>query len=863
MSAAGQSYDDPAFPRPGVSRELAAQRSAVISDIHYDLQFSIPRERSEPIAGRILATFLLDRPGPVVFDFAQPAERVSAVRVGGEASSFEARNEHIVVPVDGSGDRRVAVEIDFFAGDGSLNRQDDYLYTLFVPDRARTAFPVFDQPDLKARFLLKLEIPAGWRAVANGSVALRQVSGERARLTFTETAPLSSYLFSFAVGDFEVEERVRGGRRMAMYHRETDAALVERNVDAIFDLHASSLEWLEAYTGIPYPFEKFDFALIPSFQYGGMEHPGAILYRAEHLFLAESATQDAQLGRASVIAHETAHQWFGDLVTMEWFDDVWMKETFANYLAAKIVNPAFPEVDHDLRFFLAHYPAAYAVDRTAGANPVQQPLDNLEEAGTLYGAIIYQKAPIVVSQLERLIGEEAVRRGLREYLATHAYGNATWSDLIGVLDALTPEDLRQWSQVWVEQSGRPRVDVAVVSEDGIVVSATLRQSDVRREDRLWNQQLDLVFGYRDGSSDVVPVQLRETAVSVPELRGRPTPDYVLVEGYGFMAVDTRTRDYLMTALPSIDSASTRAAAWVSLWETMLEGGGEDADTVTRVDPGAFVRLAREALFVETDELNVQRILNYLSLAYWRYLRPEERLQHAAAVEAVVWDRLVASDRSTLASAYFEAYRDLALTPSAVERLQRIWAEEETVPGVPLSESDFIALAQGLALRDGIDALAVLSAQRDRIESADRRAQFDFVSPALSPARDTRDAFFASLSDSHQRAREPWVLSALGFLHHPLRAVQSEQYIEPSLDLLEEIQRTGDIFFPERWLRTTLGGHQTSRALATVQQFLAARSDLSFRLRAKLLQAADGLVRASRLTGSGWRSGATDRVIQRQ
>src|SRR4029077_20450436 len=232
-----------------------------------------------------------------------------------------------------------------------------------------------------------------------------------------------------------------------------------------------ALSWLETYTGIPYPFGKFDFVLIPSFQFGGMEHAGKILYNASSMLLDESATQNQLLGRASTISHETAHMWFGDLVTMRWFNDVWMKEVFANFMAAKIVNPSFPAVNHDLRFLLDNYPAAYAVDRTAGttavpqqrADPVQrpagpnairQPLANLSEAGTLYGAIIYQKAPIVMRQLELLVGPDVLRDGLRDYLTTHAFENASWTDLIDLLDNRTPLDLAAWSRAWVTEAGR-------------------------------------------------------------------------------------------------------------------------------------------------------------------------------------------------------------------------------------------------------------------------------------------------------------------------------------------------------------------------------------------------------------------------
>ena len=262
-----------------------------------------------------------------------------------------------------------------------------------------------------------------------------------------------------------------------MFHRETDAAKLARNREVIFDLHAQALAWLERYTGVPYPWGKFDVFLVPAFQFGGMEHAGAIFYNAPVLLLDESATQAQLLSRASLIAHETAHMWFGDLVTMRWFDDVWMKEVFANFFAAKIVNPAFPGIDHDLRFLLAHYPAAYEVDRTAGTHPIRQPLDNLDEAGTLYGAIIYQKAPVVMRQLERLAG-----RGRRSGTAcaststTHAFGNASWPDLIALLDTRTPTDLAAWSRVWVEEAGRPTIRdrTLAAGEDGAVSSLSLR-----------------------------------------------------------------------------------------------------------------------------------------------------------------------------------------------------------------------------------------------------------------------------------------------------------------------------------------------------------------------------------------------------
>ena len=331
------------LPQLGVTRDLAERRASMITDVRYEVTLAIPSERAQPIAGTVTTRFDLASTGEaVVFDFAQSPEHVLAVRRGDEAIAYEVGNERLTVARGVLEPGPQAVTIDFVAGDGSLNRNDDYLYTLFVPDRARVALPLFDQPDLKARFTLTLEVPADWQAIANGALSEHTIEGDRATFVFDESDPIPTYLLAFAAGRFEVVEAEREGRTLRLLHRETDSEKVARNLDTIFDLHATALSWLEDYTGIDYPFQKFGFVAMPAFQYGGMEHPGAIFYRARSLFLDETATQAQQLGRASVIAHETAHMWFGNLVTMEWFNDVWMKEVFANFMAAKIVNPSFP-----------------------------------------------------------------------------------------------------------------------------------------------------------------------------------------------------------------------------------------------------------------------------------------------------------------------------------------------------------------------------------------------------------------------------------------------------------------------------------------------------------------------------------------
>ncbi len=839
----------------GVSWDLAEHRAATLSDLRYRYHLRIPRERSAPVSGTVAIRFAWSDPGgrDLVVDFKDPSRRVAAVRANGAAVDWAPRHDHVVVPAAAlRPDVGNRIEIDFEAGDEALNRNDDFLYTLFVPDRAHFSLPLFDQPNLKARFGLTLEAPADWVAVANGeTVEAPDGAGGDGPVSwrFAETEPIPTYLFAFAAGRFQVEAAERAGRRMRMFHRETDAAKVARNRDAIFDLHAAALDWLEDYTGIPYPFGKFDFVLVPPFQYGGMEHPGAIFYRASSLMLDESATQAAYLGRASLIAHETAHMWFGDLVTMNWFDDVWTKEVFANFLAAKIVHPSFPEVNHDLRFFLAHHQAAYGIDRTAGANPIRQPLENLKEAGALYGPIIYQKAPIVMRQLERLVGEEGFRDGLREYLRTFAYGNATWPDLIDILDPRTATDLRSWSAVWVEEPGRPTVTVGRGAGGGDAGGRiTLEQSDPAGRSRLWPQRLELLLAY-DDEEVRAPVLLAGAAASVG--LERPAPRFVLPNGsgveYGRFRLDADSVGFLMTAAPDIADPLTRGIAWGTLWDAVLEG---------EIPVGDWFELLLRGLGSEPVEQNAQRLLGYLSTTIWSLMGDEARRAAAPRVEAVLWAGVSDSPESTRKAAYFRAWHGLVRTPDGVAKLRRIWAEDETVPGVTLSERDFTALAAALAVRGVAGTEEVLALQAARIENPDRLARFAFLRPALSSDPGVRERFFAGLRDAANREREPWVLAGLGYLHHPLRAEDSRPFIRPALELLVEVQRTGDIFFPAGWLGATLGGHNSAAAAEVVRGFLDGL-DPGYppRLRAKILQSADLLFRAGRIVAGGARPGA--------
>lgn len=810
---------------PGVALEMAEARAGLISNINYTLRFGIPAAPDEPITGQETLSFQLSKvDGDLQLDFREASDKLKRVEVNGVVIEIRHQNEHLVLPMRALKIGKNSVEIEFIAGDTSLNRNPDYLYTLFVPDRARTAFPVFDQPNLKATYDLVLDLPASWAALANGLPANMSKENGRRVHTFARSDKLSSYLFSFVAGEFETITRTLNGREMTMLHRESDPEKIARNVDDIFQAHADALAWMEEYTGIPYPFQKFDFALIPTFQYGGMEHVGAIQYRASTLFLDASPSDPERLNRANLIAHETAHMWFGDLVTMDWFNDVWTKEVFANFMAAKIVNPGFPEIDHDLNFALRSYPAAYAVDRTKGANPIRQGLPNLNEAGTLYGGIIYNKAPIMMRQLELLLGEALFQEGMREYLATYAGGNATWPDLIDILDKQTDVNLKMWSEVWVNTPGRPHFEV---SDDGLMLS----QTDPEGEGRIWPQRLMV----RQDGEDVEIAFSTSQSVALPEV-GAALYN-ANGQGYGLFPVDIDVIGQAWSTLSDLQ----KGAQLINLYEQMLEGHAG-------VKPGAYLAFL-EARLGEPNELLLNTILGQMRRTYWSFIDETQRGEIAPRLEAALWSRMadMESPPSTR-KIYFRSLQDIALSPQSLGRLKAILLEEETLDGLVLSERDRGNLTALLAIKLPEEADALVARHIGWIQNPDAKRRFQFLQAALSASEIDRDAFFASLADAENRAIESWVVDALGYLHHPQRTFLSSRYIYQSLELLEEIQTTGDIFFPARWSSGTLANHKSTEASAIVRRFLAERPDYNYQLKLKILQAADLAFRAEAARG---------------
>ncbi len=365
----------------------------------------------------------------------------------------------------------------------------------------------------------------------------------------------------------------------------------------------------------------------------------------------------------------------------------------------------------------------------------------------------------------------------------------------------------------------------------------LTQRDPLKRDLLWPQKLQVAVGYPTGSRQLTVDLNKATARGVLD---DPHPLYVLPAsgglGYGDFVLDEVSRRYFLDHLEEIPGPLTRASALVVLWEELLDA---------RVRPTDFLRLVERALPNEHDEQNTQLLLSDLSSVYWMFFNQQDRLAHAPALEALLREGISRAQATSQKSAWFSAFRSIAQTREGVDWLTRIWRRDEKIEGLPLAEPDEIALAGALAVREAPGWQQILSAQLARTQNPDRKARFEFVMPALSADPKIREQAFERFRDVNNRRRESWVLESLNYLHHPLRAQHAERFIRPSLDLLREIQRTGDIFFPKRWTDATLSGHRSSEAARTVQDFLIERGPkLPERLRWVVLSSADDLFRSA-------------------
>ena len=865
-AALSPSLPDSVLVGRGVSRQLAVERARVISDIRYDLALDVTARDSAP--GQVTITFHRRGATATILDFR--GRRLGAVVVNGIRIDKPAFNgAHLTIPVSAlkAGTNTATIEFvaDIAPAGASIiritDRSDgsDYLYTLLVPADANQLFPCFDQPDLKARVRLSVRARPTWTVIANGSLARTDSTAAFLVHHFAETRPLSTYLIAFAAGPWHRASSTVDGRTVRVLVRRSRAN--EADLDTLLALNQRALGWMERYFARSYPFEKFDFVLAPAFPFGGMEHPGAIFYNEDRFIFRERPTVPRVLGRYSTILHEVAHQWFGDLVTMKWFDDLWLKEGFATYMAAKALDDLEPKSDAWKTFYLSNKPAAYGVDQTTGTTPLWQQLGNLDQAKSNYGAIVYNKAPSVLKQLNYLVGDSSFQRGVQQFLATHAYANATWQDLLASVGGAAHRDLSAWGKQWMLRPGMPEVQTHLTMKNGRVERLQLVQRPAQASvsgQGSWPIKTRVVMVQAPGRCDSacvvrraagvettgvyrkIDVELRGPVTDVPSARGMTDVQFVYANysdfGYELVSLDSMSRRVLMGgALSAVGEPMLRAMLWGTLWDEVR---------AARLHPARFVALVVRDLPLESDEQIVPSQLGRLSRAMNAYLIDTTRDSLQLAVERFLWSGAGDPGRSYgIRRAFLDAFISVARSSSALARLRDVLVADSAAGDVVRDPLRWEIVTR-LTVLGASDAAARLAAQMVRDSTPDGRRRAFTVGAARGDAATKAEYFRRYFGDSS--LNEDWASGSLGAFNALEQQTLTRAYLRPALDSLPFIQANRRIFFLGSWLGAFLSGQSDAAALDIVQKFLRDHPRLAMDLRQKVLQNADELSRTVRI-----------------
>jgi aminopeptidase N len=848
-----------AQPQSGLSRELARARAANITDVKYALHFTLV-PNTPTINGEVTIRFT--RKGaaqPVVLDFRDldGEGRVSAVTINDQTiNDAQQRNGHLILAAQHFKAGTNAISINFTTGVSAAGRpliryqdKDDgseYVYTLFVPMDASLAFPCFDQPDLKARFTLTLTTPNEWTAVSNTPVRKLDERGELRTFHFAETQPISTYLFAFAAGPFQMyEDKDSRDLPMRYYFRQSQAKRAAQEIPAVAALTRAGMKHFIAFFGHEFPFTKYDQVLLQGFPYGGMEHAGATFLDEDDILFRSTPTQTDRLGRASLVLHELAHQWFGDLVTMKWFDDLWLKEGFANYMAAHAIAALQVEgLDERAawqRFYLSHKPAAYGIDVTPGTTPIWQDIPNLKDAKSAYGAIVYQKAPSLLHALSFVVGQDKFQAGVQRFAKRHAYANAEWSDLIRAMEEASGQTLTAWADTWVKQRGMPEISVEWRCDGkGKLSQLNLKQRDTQNAKQLWPVKTQVLLAYADGGEERLATEFATATHTLKEAKGKACPFYVFANAddyaYGRFLLDDASRANALKALPRVSDPLTKAMLWGAQWEAVREA---------QLPPQLFISAALDALSRETDELLTGSLLNQVAHAYTHYLTPVQRGTMFHRPELVCIEQMYEAASLGARIHYFRALLRMASSDISRSALKELLAGKRSIPGVEIKPLDRWRIITTLLAQQDADAERLLAEETKRDTTDEGRKQAWIAAAARADA-ETKARYFAAYT-TNRNVPEDWVEGSLATFNAFSQSALTLPYLKQALAALPQQKRDRKIFFVLAWLNAFIGGQASPEALKQVQQFLnTAQPEKDLTL--KVLEASDELQRTIKIRG---------------
>ena len=640
-----------------------------------------------------------------------------------------------------------------------------YLYSQFeVPD-SRRVFAVFEQPDLKATFQFTVTAPAAWHVVSNSPTPEPVVTGENATWSFTPTPILSSYVTAIVAGPYAVvrDELTSSDGRvipLAIFARKSLSQYLDS--DYIFEKTRQGFEFYEKHFAYPYPFEKYDQLFVPEFNAGAMENAGAITFTETYVFRSK-VTDAVKERRVVTILHELAHMWFGDLVTMKWWNDLWLNESFAEWASTLATAEATEWHEAWTTFNAMEKSWAYRQDQLPSTHPVVATINDLEDVQVNFDGITYAKGGSVLKQLVAWVGLEAFMAGVAEYFKKHHHGNTELSDLLVELEKTSGRELTTWSKLWLETAGvntlRPVIEVDAA---GIITSFAVLQEAAPDYPTIRPHRLVIGFyNLHNGKllrDHRVEIDVDGVRTDVAELVGQKKPDLVLVNdedlAYAKIRLDDDSLAVAMEHLEDIDNPLARSIVWGAAW---------DATRDAEASPSDYIQLVLGNIAAETESTTIRTTLTQLATTARYYVDPAKRADTIAAVGDGLWQLAVDADAASDAQFQFvKFFAGLASTPAHVATLRGLLDGSVALDGLEIDTDLRWELLQGLALNSATDAAAVDAALAND-NTANGQQAAARVRAAFSTV-ESKAAAFAQLADSADLPNAIVRNVTLGYLH---------------------------------------------------------------------------------------------------
>ncbi len=526
-----------------------------------------------------------------------------------------------------------------------------YLYSQFeVPD-SRRMYPVFEQPDLKARFSFMVTAPSHWQVLSNSPTPEGEATDREGIATwrFGATEPISSYITALVAGPYDVVRDSLTSRRgevpLGIFCRKSLTQFLD--ADNLFELTKKGFAFFEEEFDQEYPFEKYDQIFTPEYNMGAMENAGCVTFNEMYVF--RSKVTDAIVERrALTVLHELAHMWFGNLVTMKWWNDLWLNESFAEWASTTCQSEATEWTEAWTTFGTHEKDWAYRQDQLSSTHPIVAPIRDLEDVEVNFDGITYAKGASVLKQLVAYVGREPFRDGLRAYFAKHKWTNTTLADLLTELEATSGRDLHTWSKAWLETAGVNTLRSAVeVDDQGHISSAVVEQTFAEGFETLRPHRLAIgLYAVESGSdgmsrlvrTDRLEIDLTGERTKVPELIGRVQPDLILVNDddltYAKIRLDERSLATALEHVRGFESSLPKSLVLASAWDMT-----RDAEMSART----FTDLVLDVMPGESDSTLIRTLVAQLSTAVHLYVAPANREETRRTTLARLWDIAKSAD----------------------------------------------------------------------------------------------------------------------------------------------------------------------------------------------------------------------------